>query len=188
MKQGRDSLNKEIFGENLRNLRRAKKLTQKKLGELLGKKESTVRMWELGKSTPPPDSIEKISEVLEEDYVTLMKRAGYIPEKIEFPFTPSATLLRELADAVNSGDDRKKISLTHELEEIRKMREAPREEKDIAKRLEQFCQEIESSDILIFDGDPMSEEAKESLIESMEHIFRQTQRINKMFAPNKNKD
>ncbi|MCS1381894.1 hypothetical protein NXZ75_06790 [Lysinibacillus sphaericus] len=68
------------------------------------------------------------------------------------------------------------------------MREAPREEKDIAKRLEQFCQEIESSDILIFDGDPMSEEAKESLIESMEHIFRQTQRINKMFAPNKNKD
>ena len=188
MKQGRDSLNKEIFGENLRNLRKAKKLTQKNLGELLGKKESTVRMWELGKSTPPPDLIHKISEVLEEDYVTLMKKAGYIPETISFPFLPNATLLRELANAVNSGDDAKINSLTHELEEIRKMREESREIRDIAKRLEQFRQEIESSDGLIFDGDPMSEAAKESLIESMEHIYRQTQRINKKFAPNKNKD
>ncbi len=188
MKQGRDNLNKEIFGENLRNLRKTKKLTQKKLGELLGKKESTVRMWELGKSTPPPDSIQKISEVLEEDYVTLMKRAGYIPEKIAFPFIPSASLLRELADAVNNGDDAKINSLTHELEEIRTMREAPCEEIDIAKRLKQFRQEIESSHGLIFDGDPMSEEAKESLIESMEHIYRQTQRINKKSPSNINKN
>ncbi|MCL1701585.1 helix-turn-helix transcriptional regulator [Lysinibacillus sp. Bpr_S20] len=60
-----------------------------------------------------------------------------------------------------------------------------KEERDIAKRLESFRAEIENSDGLAFDGEPMSEEAKESLIESMEHIFRQTQRINKKYAPKK---
>ncbi|KOY81542.1 helix-turn-helix domain-containing protein [Lysinibacillus macroides] len=63
-----------------------------------------------------------------------------------------------------------------------------KDEQDVAKRLEQFREEIEHSDGLAFDGEPMSEEAKESLIESMEHIFRQTQRINKKYTPNKYKD
>lgn len=62
-----------------------------------------------------------------------------------------------------------------------------KDENDIAKRLEKFRQEIENSDGLAFDGEPMSEEAKESLIESMEHIFRQTQRINKKYTPDKYK-
>lgn len=62
-----------------------------------------------------------------------------------------------------------------------------KDENDIAKRLEKFRQEIENSDGLAFDGEPMSEEAKESLIESMEHIFRQTQRINKKYTPGKYK-
>lgn len=63
-----------------------------------------------------------------------------------------------------------------------------KDERDIAKQLKEFKDSIENSDGLAFDGEPMSEEAKESLIESMEHIFRQTQRINKKYAPNKNKD
>ena len=58
-------------------------------------------------------------------------------------------------------------------------------EKDIAKRLNRFKQEIEASDGLAFDGEPMSEEAKESLLESMELLFRQTQRINKKYTPKK---
>ncbi|MEB2281082.1 helix-turn-helix domain-containing protein [Lysinibacillus xylanilyticus] len=63
-----------------------------------------------------------------------------------------------------------------------------KEERDIAKRLESFRAEIENSDGLAFDGEPMSDEAKESLIESMEHIFRQTQRINKKYIPKKYMD
>lgn len=60
-----------------------------------------------------------------------------------------------------------------------------KDERDIAKQLILFREEIENSDGLAFDGEPMSEEAKESLIESMEHIFRQTQRINKKYIPKK---
>ncbi|MBM7607539.1 transcriptional regulator with XRE-family HTH domain [Lysinibacillus composti] len=63
-----------------------------------------------------------------------------------------------------------------------------KEERDIAKRLEAFKQEIENSDGLAFNGEPISDEAKESLIESMEHIFRQTQRINKKYTPKKYRD
>lgn len=63
-----------------------------------------------------------------------------------------------------------------------------KDEKDIAKRLEQFREEIENSDGLAFSGEPLSDEAKESLIESMEHIFRQTQRINKKYTPKKYRD
>lgn len=58
-------------------------------------------------------------------------------------------------------------------------------EKDIAKRIQKFREEIENSDGLAFDGEPLSEEAKESLIESMEYIFRQTQKINKKYVPKK---
>ena len=63
-----------------------------------------------------------------------------------------------------------------------------RDERDIAKRLEQFKEEIENSDGLAFSGEPLSDEAKESLLESMEHIFRQTQRINKKYIPKKHRD
>lgn len=58
-------------------------------------------------------------------------------------------------------------------------------EKDIAKRLEVFKKDLENSDGLAFDGEPLSDEAKESLLESVELLFRQTQRINKKYTPKK---
>lgn len=62
-----------------------------------------------------------------------------------------------------------------------------KDEKDIAKRLEEFKKDLSSTDGLNFSGEPMSEDAKESLIEAMDHLFRQTQRINKKYIPNKHK-
>lgn len=66
--------------------------------------------------------------------------------------------------------------------------EKSKDEKDIAKRLEEFKKDLTSSDGLNFSGEPMSEDAKESLIEAMDHIFRQTQRINKKFIPKKHRE
>lgn len=60
-----------------------------------------------------------------------------------------------------------------------------KDEKDIAKRLQNFKEEIENSDGLAFSGDPLSDEAKETLIESIEYIFRQTAKINKKYTPKK---
>ena len=62
-----------------------------------------------------------------------------------------------------------------------------KDEKDIAKRIEEFKKDLSRVDGLNFSGEPMSEDAKESLIEAMDHIFRQTQRINKKYIPKKHR-
>lgn len=67
------------------------------------------------------------------------------------------------------------------------MNENTKDEKDIAKRMKEFTRDLTSSDGLNFSGEPMSDDAKESLIDAMEHIFRQTQLINKKFIPNKHR-
>lgn len=52
------------FKENLKKIRKEKKITQKQLGELIGKKEITIRNYESGKATPPLIVIEQIAKVL----------------------------------------------------------------------------------------------------------------------------
>lgn len=71
-------MSREKVGKSIKEHRIAKKMTQKKLGEMLGKSESTVRMWELGKSTPPADIIGKLSHELDMNYYQLMQMAGHI--------------------------------------------------------------------------------------------------------------
>ncbi|MBO0962531.1 helix-turn-helix transcriptional regulator [Neobacillus sp. MM2021_6] len=60
-----------------------------------------------------------------------------------------------------------------------------KDDKDIAKRMEQIKNDLAKQDGLSFNGEPMSEEAIESLMEAMEHVVRQTQRINKKYIPKK---
>ncbi|MED1201984.1 helix-turn-helix domain-containing protein [Heyndrickxia acidicola] len=64
-----------------------------------------------------------------------------------------------------------------------------KDEKDIAKRMEKIKQDLEEAnsdgDGLNFYGEPMSQEAMESLLEAMEYAVRQTQRINKKYIPKK---
>lgn len=73
----------------------------------------------------------------------------------------------------------------NQLKDLIQIEQQNKDERDIAKRLEQLRQEIENSDDLAFDGEPLSDEAKESLIESMEYIFKQTKKINKKYTPKK---
>ena len=51
------------LGKQIRMLRTEKGLTQAELGEILGKGGSTVRMWELDKSSPDRKALYKICEV-----------------------------------------------------------------------------------------------------------------------------
>lgn len=60
-----------------------------------------------------------------------------------------------------------------------------KDEKDIAKRLEQIKKDVEHSDGLSFDGEPLSEEAMESFLEAMEYVVRTTKKINKKYTPKK---
>jgi len=60
-----------------------------------------------------------------------------------------------------------------------------KDEKDIAKQMEKIKDDLINGDGLNFSGEPMSQEAKESLIDAMEYAVRQTKRINKKYIPKK---
>ncbi len=61
----------------------------------------------------------------------------------------------------------------------------PKDEKDIAKRMEEIKKDLQGEDGLMFSGEPMSQEAVESLLDAMEYIVKQTKVINKKYVPKK---
>ena len=64
---------KEIkFAENLKNLRVAKKLTQKDLATLLCVDQRTVSAWEKSVCEPDFKTLQKLCEIFEEDYNGLL--------------------------------------------------------------------------------------------------------------------
>lgn len=74
------------------------------------------------------------------------------------------------------------------LEQEKPQKLTEKDEKDIAKRMDQIRKDLTSEDGLLFNGEPMSEEAVESFLEAMEYAVRQTQRINKKYIPKKYRD
>lgn len=74
-------MNENKIGIKIKQLRKEKKLTQKALAEKLGKVESTVRMWELGKNLPSPEALRDIAGILECSYTDLLVEMGYLSKK-----------------------------------------------------------------------------------------------------------
>lgn len=60
-----------------------------------------------------------------------------------------------------------------------------KDELDIAKRMAELQNDLTSATGLLFDGEPMSEEAKESLLEAMEFAVRLAKKNNKKYTPKK---
>jgi len=60
-----------------------------------------------------------------------------------------------------------------------------KEERDIAKRMDELREDLSSATGLLFNGEPMSEEAKESLLEAMEFGIRLAKKNNEKYIPKK---
>lgn len=60
------------FAENLRSLRRAKKLTQGQLAKILNVDQRTVSAWEKGVCEPSFNILNKLCEIFEEDFNGLL--------------------------------------------------------------------------------------------------------------------
>lgn len=60
------------FKENLRYFRKTKKLTQKKLAELVGVDQRTVSAWEKGVCEPSFACLVKLCEIFEESFDGLL--------------------------------------------------------------------------------------------------------------------
>lgn len=90
------------FGERIRTLRRAKKLTQRELAEQLPMSAANLSRIETGGYGPPSDEvIERLAEVLEADPLELLRIAGRQAGTGAF----EQRVLSELA-AIRSGLDR----------------------------------------------------------------------------------
>jgi HTH-type transcriptional regulator, competence development regulator len=105
-----------------------------------------------------------------------------VNRKTKAPIRPSADTLKQLADAYNYpvSELLKKAGYLEDENGV-----SNKDEIDIAKRMEQFRKDLSKDGGLLFNGEPMSEEAIESLMDAMELIARQTQRINKKYIPKK---
>lgn len=53
----------DTFGERIRNLRIKKGLTQLALAEMLNRRDSTVRMWELNKNQPSHEFLLRLAQI-----------------------------------------------------------------------------------------------------------------------------
>lgn len=95
---------------------------------------------------------------------------------------PDTTTIKQLADLYEVSTD---YLLGNDLPPEQRANEMNKDERDIAKRMDELRKDLANPDGLSFSGEPMSEEAIESLLEAMEYAFKQTQRINKKYIPKK---
>lgn len=93
------------IGENIRNTRKLKGMTQKQLGELAGIAEPTIRRYELGMLNPKRETIQKIANALGVHMLDLM---GIGPELDKYTYevtdvlVPPGTTPSEKEDALKS--------------------------------------------------------------------------------------
>ena len=114
---------------------------------------------------------------------------SYVADVERDRYNPSVETLSSIAKALNIPvsnllvDNQRLVSESPE-----EYRTSEKDEKDIAKRMEQIKKDLKNAEGLSFSGEPMSDEAIESLLEAMEYAVRQTQRINKKYIPKKHRN
>ena len=82
-----------MFAERLKEARRAKKYSQAELSHRLGVTQQAVGKWETGRSTPDPQTVAQLAEILDTTADALLACA-----KIPSPARSAATLLPALAN------------------------------------------------------------------------------------------
>ncbi|WGT40098.1 helix-turn-helix transcriptional regulator [Lysinibacillus sp. 1 U-2021] len=154
------------FGNYIKNIRESKNMTLNQVALYAEISAAQLSRIETGKrGTPKPQTIEKIARALKVDYNELMSIAGYIE-------TDSS--VDHLSEEVNSNP-----KLTE------------KDERDIGKRMAKIREDLiegisdDDNTALSFMGEPMSEEAIESLLEALEHAERLATLANKKYIPKK---
>ncbi|MBJ8054924.1 helix-turn-helix transcriptional regulator [Bacillus cereus] len=101
--------------------------------------------------------------------------------------TPSVERVQKVADYFNVSIDfllgRTNQKNEHLINNAEGFTEKDR--KDIGKRMEEIRKDLTDTDGLMFSGEPLSEEALDSLMDAMEYIVKHTQKINKKYIPKK---
>jgi transcriptional regulator with XRE-family HTH domain len=113
---------------------------------------------------------------------------SYLADVERDRYNPSVDTLKSIASALDvpvsaliGEDDYKKSDQDSKLPEL-----TEKDERDIAKDLQRIMDNLESSEGLMYDGEPMDEETKELIKISLEHSMRLAKQIaKKKFTPKK---
>lgn len=95
---------------------------------------------------------------------------------------PDTNMLKEMAELYEVSLD---YLVGSKITSNKEMGFSKKDELDIAKRMAELQKDLTSATGLLFDGEPMSEEAKESLLEAMEFGVRLAKKNNKKYTPKK---
>lgn len=95
---------------------------------------------------------------------------------------PDTNMLKEMAELYEVSLD---YLVGSKIISNKEMGFSKKDELDIAKRMAELQNDLTSATGLLFDGEPMSEEAKESLLEAMEFGVRLAKKNNKKYTPKK---
>ena len=82
-----------MFADRLRDARKAKRYSQTEVSRMLGVTQQAVGKWETGRSTPDPQTVARLAEILDTTADALL---GLQQAPTAAP-TPSAAILRALS-------------------------------------------------------------------------------------------
>jgi len=141
----------------LAELRKKQKISQKKLGSIIGAAQNTICNWENGSREPDNEMLNKLADYFN---VSVDYLLGRVAPKPEF----------HIGDRINMNEETVK-ALDAELND--------RDRKDISIRLNKLIDEFDGSEALMFDGEPMDEETWELLKASFENTLKLSKVMNK---------
>ncbi|MDP4143231.1 MAG: helix-turn-helix transcriptional regulator [Bacillota bacterium] len=149
-----NKLETESFGKYITRLRENKGYSQRKLAQVTGISNTTISRIEKDITTNPDlNTLKLLSKYLDVDEIYMLKASGYKDEN---------SLEKENAQPELSKKD----------------------EKDIEKRLKQVKEEfMEQQKGLMLSGEPVSEEALQSILDALEFGMKQAKIINKKYTP-----
>lgn len=167
-------------GENIRRTRKEKGYTQKQLAQKCNMYESQIRKYELGSANPKIETLKKIADALK---VPASSLYGDDRNIIANDFTPL------LASLIDTSEAEAKLwdSISEPSKKTVIVRN-PKNEKDIEKLLNSTLEEILSQEGLMFEGDPATPEAIDSILSAMKIGMEMAKKKNKeKYTPKKYK-
>lgn len=127
-------------------------------------------------------TLDKLAEILNTTKATLSRYENGLR-------VPNIEFIRELANVFNVSVDyllgKTDVRNQEVVSNPDMPRFTPKEERDIAKRLEKMREDLLQQQGLMFYGEPVSEEAIESILAALEFGIRQAKIINKKYTPKK---
>lgn len=188
-----------MIGQRLKELRG--KRTQIEIANAIGISRASYSHYENGIREPDNEILSKIADFYQVTVDELLGREGSVHkyigmlEIIEEAKIALAIKINKENTLSKSENELYKKLINHDgvstvdIDLFIKARDflesQKKDERDIAKRMAELQADLASSSGLLFNGEPMSEEAKESLLEAMEFGIRLAKKNNKKYTPKK---